>query len=157
VGIIESILTLRNVFGFGLLGSPMRRAVDDANDASRVHRPYGPEVTPKNLPADVPIYSARGYRKRPEANVNSEGDVSLVYVPREGFDEVTSFYEDQLPARNWQVVDTHEDVGNRYRTRRFDVQKGTRVGSIAIEEVSTDLGILDHKVVTVFIDIPRWE
>ena len=157
MGLIESILTLRNLFGFTLFGSPIRRAVDDANSVSQLHRPYGPEVTPKNVPPDVPIYSMRGYRKRPVSSVNSQGDVSLVYLPREGFDEVTSFYEDQLPAKRWQVADTHQDVGDRYRVRRFDVQKGTRIGSIAIEETTTDLGPLEHKVVTVFIDIPCWE
>ncbi len=158
MGFIASILTLRDSLGWALLGlSPFRQsALEDEGGANRF-RPFGPELTPRNLPSDLPIYAVRGYRKRPLATVTSQGDVSLSYQPRETFDVVAAFYEGQLQVKRWGVTDSHEDTGAGYRARRFDVQKGDRLGSIAVEEIVTDLGPIEHRTVSVSIDIAYWD
>jgi hypothetical protein len=158
MGFLASILTLRDSLGWALFGlSPLQQSIANSEDGANRFRPFGPELTPHNLPSDLPIHSLRGYRKRPLAQVTSQGDVSLVYQPRDSFDAVASFYEEQLPVKRWTVTDSKEDVGVGYRARRFEVQKGARLGSVAVEETVTDLGPIEHRVVTVSIDILCWD
>jgi len=158
MGIIDSLQVLRDYLAGSLMGnSQMHEAVDDAAAISHLHRPYGPETTPRGLPHDIPVFNRQGFRRRPSASISPEGDVSLTYEPREEFDAVVRFYEEQLPAQRWTVMETHDDSGDNYRARRFDVQKGMRQGSIAVEESSGDLGPFARRLVTVSIDIPNWQ
>ncbi len=153
MGIIESLQSVREYLSSALAGNAMRDALDDAVIVARRLRPFGPETSPPHLPADVPVYDRRGFRRRPLASVSAEGNLSLTYAPREEYDDVVSYYEDQLPARCWTIGDVHDDSGTHYRARRFAVAKGTRRGSIAVEETVEDLGPLERRLVTVSMDI----
>ncbi|MHB1006226.1 MAG: hypothetical protein ACYC3S_11370 [Chloroflexota bacterium] len=154
MGLLESFQNFRDYFFLVPNGaSPMQRAVDNASAVSRQHRPYGPEATPPGLPADIPVYKARGFRHGPRVSRPVQGSISMVYVPRSEFDEVTAFYEEQLPTHRWMIAEVHDDSGDDFRARRFDVEKDGRRGAIAVEETRQDVGPLERKVVTVSIDI----
>ena len=158
MGILESLQSVRAYLFAAVNGSSrMRKAVDDASAITRIHRPFGPEAAPRGLPPDIPVYSQRGFRHRPLASVSPQGDVCLTYAPREDFEVVVSFYEEQLALRRWLISEVCEDNGPRFRARRYEVQKGLRQGTISVEETVEDLGPLVRSLVTVSIDIPCWQ
>ena len=158
MGLIESLQSFRGYFSVNPRGSsPMQRAVDDASAVSRQHRPFGPEATPTGLPTDIPVFKSHGFRHRPRVYRSGQSGGSLSYAPRAEFDEVASFYEEQLPARGWLLAEVHDDSGDDFHARRFEIEKDRRRGTVAVELTRQDVGPLERKVVIVNVEILPWE
>lgn len=144
---------LRELAWFFFGASVMRAVVNDAARESRRHRPYGPETIPKGVPADIPVYSRRGFRQVPSYEMGPFGSQRLVYLPREEFETVVTYCELQLREHGWMITETYDDVGEDFRARRFDVLKKQHRGSVAVTESVDHVGPIDLRLVKVSVDL----
>lgn len=153
MGLIES---LQSVAGYlaGGRGPEAEGGGVSPHSAAEESRSGGQVTSPAGLPLGLPVLSTRGFRRPPLTTGCRHGAIGLVYWPRTGYDETVAFHEELLPEYHWSVADVQDDRAPDYRARRFEIHKGGRRGSIAVEETLEERGPLQIRVVVVTVDVP---
>ena len=155
---LQSLLEFSTLFGWQAPGLHAEGGtVADSEIFPRLRSLYGPASTPRDLPSDLPVCSQYGYRQQPRAQADGAGRrAGRVTCRAPTSSLVCALYEEQLPAKRWLVFDQRSDQTSTCRRRRYDVQKGLRIGTVTVEESNGQPGSTQRSTVTVNVEITRW-